>query len=78
MISEWKAYFESLLNNPNTSKLPTTIKPADTDLLISVEDFSYDEVAAAISKLKNGKAARADTAKTADALKTVRKEPRRL
>ena len=69
-INEWKNYFDKLLNNQNTNQIheAAVIEPAETDLPISTEDFTIDEVKTAIKSLKNGKSPGIDLI-TSEALK---------
>ena len=68
LLSEWKEYFSSLLNNcsgQSSSELPL---PAAQDLQIQTDPPTRDETVLAISQMKTNKAAGLDAAITAEAL----------
>ena len=69
LLSEWRSYFNTLLNVPCSLQVTQPIEPALVDLPICTDDFSIYEVMAAIKKTKNGKAAGPDSAVTPEALK---------
>jgi len=68
LLSEWKSYFSSLLNNDNGPPLSELPPPAHDDLLISIEPPTLDETEMAIQAMKTNKAAGLDGAITAEAL----------
>ena len=68
LLTEWKEYFSSLLNNcsgQSPSELPL---PATQDLQIQTDPPTREETLSAISKMKTNKAAGLDAAITAEAL----------
>ena len=68
LMSEWKTYFNDLLNNKETQK-EIVIDEAQTDLPINCNDFTVDEIYTVIKSLKNKKAPGIDSAITVEALK---------
>ena len=68
LLSEWRQYFEKLLNNKNTNS-DIDPSPADEDLPIKTSNITQAEIRTAIKQLKSGKSPGCDTSITADALK---------
>lgn len=66
-LNRWAEHFEELLNRPPPPN-PPDIQPAETDLPISCDIPSREEIRKAVQKLKNGKAAGPDNI-PAEALK---------
>ena len=68
LLTEWKEYFSSLLNNSSGST-PSDLPPsADQDLQIQTEPPTREETTSAIQQMKTNKAAGLDAAITAEAL----------
>ena len=68
LLSEWKKYFEQLLNvNNNTDS--QDVPPSDSVLPIDTEKFTAVELKTAIHQMKNGKSSGIDRDITAEALK---------
>ena len=67
-LKRWAEHFEELLNRPPPTN-PPEIQPAQTDLPISCDIPSREEIRKAVQQLKNGKATGPDNI-PAEALKT--------
>ena len=69
LLSEWRQYFEKLLNNNQNTNSDIDPSPADEDLPIKTSNITQAEIRTAIKQLKSGKSPGCDTSITADALK---------
>jgi len=70
MLSEWRLYFRTILNNvPDAQKTPYEVDAPVADLPIHTGNFTSEEVGRAVRKLKNGGAPGSDYAVTPEALK---------
>ena len=58
-LQRWAEHFQELLNRPSPDE-PPDVQPADTGLDINCDAPTREEIAKAISKLNNGKAAGPD------------------
>ena len=68
LLSEWKEYFSTLLNNDNGQTSSDPPPAAFQDLPILADPPTLEETQEAISQLKTNKAAGLDSAITAEAL----------
>ena len=68
LLEQWAEYFKELLNC-NATNNSDEIPPAEHDLNINAENFTFEEVSKAINSIKTGKSPGNDRSVTAEALK---------